>query len=228
MKHRLISAMALVLILSAAIVLDWLFASAWFSATLIAVVLLAGTGECVRLLRLREQRRNPGRTLGWRRRARHVLGASVGIGLPGAFLFALRLRENGLWLVLYLVAVAKMVDNGALFAGRMWGRRRLAPQTSPAKTVEGLYGGLAAGIVTAVVLAPFCTGGRMGSAVVFGLTVSLFAVLGDLAESRLKRAAGVKDSGLLMPGIGGVLDLMDSILLSAPIAYGLLVVCNGL
>ena len=219
MKNRLYSSAALVLVMSITIALDCAFDVEWFSAILIAVVVSMGTVEFRTLLRLREQRRSPGTASAGVGRA---LLAACCIGLPGAFLLALRLQERGLLLVLYLVAVAKMTDNGALFVGRLWGCRKLAPKVSPAKTIEGVCGGLFTGIIAAVLLGPSCTGGSPGSSLVFGAAVSLLAVLGDLAESLVKRSAGVKDSGSLLPGIGGILDLMDSVLLSAPAGYFLL------
>ena len=213
MKSRLYSASALLLILAAALALDRAFAAAWFSLALIAVVLCLGTAECHALLRLQGLRpAGVGRAL---------LAAGC-VGLPGAFLFALRLHDNGLMLLLYLVAVAKMTDNGALFAGRLWGRRKLAPKISPAKTVEGVCGGLVVGVLTAVLLGNLCASLGVGASLLFGVLISPLAVFGDLAESRAKRAAGVKDSGSLLPGIGGVLDLMDSVLLAAPAGYLLL------
>jgi phosphatidate cytidylyltransferase len=213
MKQRLLSSAVLVLVLAGTLALDRQSATAWFSALLIAVLLALGAGECHALLRLRD--RPPA---GWGR----ALQAAAIVGLPGAFLLALRMQAGGLLLVLYVVAVAKMTDNGALFIGRQWGRRKLAPQISPGKTVAGLWGGLAVGTLTAVALAPLCTGRSILFSLLGGLLLSILAVLGDLAESLLKRRAGVKDSGALLPGIGGVLDLLDSILLSAPAAYLLL------
>lgn len=216
MKKRICSAIVLLLLLAVTVGLDHAFAVAWFSAALIAVVLSMGIAECHALFRLWALRRASGEPLDWRSGVSCAVSATVCVGLPGAFLFALRLQEHGLLLLLYLVAVAKMTDNGALFVGRQWGRHKLAPKISPAKTVEGLCGGLVVGVLTAVLLGPFCTGGGFVASLIFGIVISPLAVLGDLAESVIKRGAGIKDSGALMPGIGGVLDLMDSILLSAP------------
>jgi phosphatidate cytidylyltransferase len=213
MKERIYSALALILVLSATLALDRAFGTGGFSAALLGAVLCRGAVECHMLLRL------------WGRSPAGVgraMLAAGSIGLPGAFLLALLLQENGRLLVLLLIAVAKMTDNGALFAGRLWGRHKLAPKISPAKTVEGVCGGLAVGVLTAVLLGPWCTRGQPGFFLLFGVTVSLLAVLGDLAESWVKRRAGVKDSGSLLPGIGGVLDLMDSVLLAAPVGYVLL------
>ena len=222
MKKRIFSAIVLLLLLTVTVALDHAFAVVWFSAALIAVVLSMGIVECYTLFRLWALRRASGEPLDWRSGVSCAALAACCVGLPGAFLFALRLQEHGLLLLLYLVAVTKMTDNGALFVGRLWGRHKLAPKISPAKTVEGVCGGLVAGVLTAVLAGPFCTGGTLAISLIFGAIISSLAVLGDLAESAVKRGAGVKDSGSLMPGIGGVLDLMDSILLSAPAGYFLL------
>lgn len=222
MKKRLYSATLLLLVLAGTIALDLSLGVAWFSAAVIIVVLGMGMLECDRLLRLRTQSRLPGAAPGLPGVICRGLLAVACIALPGTFLLALRLQEGGLFLLLYLIAVAKMVDNGALLAGRLWGRHKLAPRISPAKTIEGALGGILTGTASAVLLGPLWAGGGLRFFLLFGFTISLLAILGDLAESLLKRQAGVKDSGSLLPGIGGVLDLLDSILLSAPAGYLLL------
>jgi len=105
-----------------------------------------------------------------------------------------------------------------------WGRRKLIPRVSPGKTVEGSIGALVGTVVVALLysevlrLFPSYQLGY-GAALVFGLLVSVTAQIGDLAESLLKRDAGVKDSGTLFPGHGGVLDRLDSLLFTLPLAY---------
>ncbi|KLJ01669.1 phosphatidate cytidylyltransferase [Luteimonas sp. FCS-9] len=126
------------------------------------------------------------------------------------------------WLLLAL-AIVWATDTGAYFAGRRFGRRKLAPRISPNKTVEGLAGGIVAGIVVAVAFAPLA-GAQVAQlplvAAVAALTV-LASVVGDLFESLLKRHAGAKDSGTLIPGHGGVLDRIDSVLAALPVfAFG--------
>ena len=222
MKARLYSATLLLFVLTTTVFLDHAFEVAWFSAVLLVVTLSLGTSECYTLFRLKSQLRAPGAVPAPLENLRTALLAAACIALPGAFLFALRFQEQGLLDVLYLFAVAKMVDNGGLFVGRVLGRHKLAPKISPGKTVEGLLGGLCTGVLTAFLLGPACTKGTPLFFLLFGLIISLLAVIGDLAESLLKRRAGVKDSGSLLPGIGGVLDLMDSVLLPAPVAYLLL------
>lgn len=115
-------------------------------------------------------------------------------------------------------------DTFAYFAGRQWGRRKLIPKVSPGKTVEGFLGALIGTTLIAVGYAEILrqvAGYTLttGEALLLGIVISLAAQLGDLAESLLKRDAGVKDSGSLLPGHGGVLDRMDSLFFTLPIAY---------
>ncbi|MBA4158308.1 MAG: phosphatidate cytidylyltransferase [Gemmatimonadetes bacterium] len=115
-------------------------------------------------------------------------------------------------------------DTSAYFVGRKWGRRKLIPRVSPGKTVEGSIGALVGTIIVAslytLVLQQWSTYQLgLATAMFFGLVISVAAQVGDLAESLLKRDAGVKDSGTLFPGHGGVLDRVDSLLFTLPIAY---------
>jgi len=122
--------------------------------------------------------------------------------------------------VLVLILGVWAFDTAAYLVGRRFGRRRLIPHISPGKTVEGVAGGLVGGIVAALLVrwlglptlpAPAAVG--------LGIVVSAFGVTGDLVESLLKRWAGVKDSGHLFPGHGGMLDRLDSLLFGAPVLY---------
>lgn len=123
--------------------------------------------------------------------------------------------------VLFLLVLIWAADSGAYFAGRRFGRRKLAPRVSPGKTWEGVAGGMAAAALVAIV------GGRVlglpGETMLWFvplcLVVVLFSVVGDLLESLFKRAAGVKDSGRFLPGHGGALDRIDSITAAAPVFY---------
>jgi phosphatidate cytidylyltransferase len=133
--------------------------------------------------------------------------------------------ETGRLLVLYLVVVVKCTDIGAYFAGRWFGRHKLFPRISPAKTWEGLFGGIAAAILASWLFF-FFTNGRFGKvtlsaghAIALGWLLSVVGVVGDMFESLLKRAAGAKDSGSVVPGMGGILDVLDSLLFGAPILY---------
>ena len=138
-----------------------------------------------------------------------------------------RTDYTGRILVLVFVVLVKTSDIGAYAAGRIWGRHKLVPSISPAKTVEGLLGGYAFSVISGVVLwAVFKWGfgdGRLGQmafplshAVVLAVVLATTGVLGDLAESLLKRSVGVKDASARFPGMGGTLDILDSLLFSAP------------
>ena len=122
------------------------------------------------------------------------------------------------WLLLALVVIWA-ADSGAYFAGRHFGKHKLSPRISPNKTVEGFVGGLVAAVIAALVAAPFA-GATVAQlplvAIVVVVTVG-FSVVGDLFESLLKRHVGAKDSGDLIPGHGGILDRIDSVLAALPV-----------
>ena len=122
------------------------------------------------------------------------------------------------WLLLAL-AIVWAADTGAYFAGRAFGRNKLAPRISPNKTIEGLFGGVVAGMALAVGAAPFAgaTLGQLPYVAIVALWTILFSVVGDLFESLLKRHVGAKDSGDVIPGHGGVLDRIDGVLAALPI-----------
>ncbi|MGD9123453.1 MAG: phosphatidate cytidylyltransferase [Desulfarculaceae bacterium] len=125
--------------------------------------------------------------------------------------------ENGRHLVIFLVAAVAAADTGAFFSGKLAGRHKMAPRISPNKTLEGLAGGLALAGVTGAGMGLFLLpemGAPKGAFI--GLGLGGLAVLGDLLESLIKRAAGAKDSGSLLPGHGGVLDRVDGLLLAGP------------
>lgn len=129
-------------------------------------------------------------------------------------------HERGFWLLFWTMALVWIGDTGAYFTGLLFGRRKLAPDISPNKTVEGLAGGLLATAAAAVGLeARWRLGLGPWHTLALAVIVTAFGTLGDLVESRLKRAAGVKDSGSLLPGHGGVLDRFDSMMFAAPAVY---------
>lgn len=130
--------------------------------------------------------------------------------------------ESGPYLVLLLFALIWLADSGAYFAGRAFGGRKLSPHVSPGKTWAGVGGAVVAVIVGAAGLAAmgWPQGIDMLSLVLLGVIVTLVSIGGDLWESRLKREAGMKDSGNLLPGHGGMLDRIDSLLAAAPV-FGL-------
>jgi phosphatidate cytidylyltransferase len=151
-----------------------------------------------------------------------LLGA-VYLGALGGTMGALRLlppTEGGAWRLALLLVIIMVSDAFAFFVGHAWGRRCLAPNVSPNKTVEGALGGLVGGVAGAfAVRALGLPGLPVSHAVVLGVLVASFGILGDLIESLLKRWAGVKDSGTLFPGHGGMLDRLDSLLFGAPVLY---------
>lgn len=163
--------------------------------------------------------------------------AYLGI-LPGFFML---IREgHSAWMLAAIIMITKNCDTGAYTVGRLCGKRKLIPWLSPGKTVEGLFGGIAFSVITAVLLAflnnHYQWEGRWSQATqtfthqsyplwfaaVLGVLLAVIGHGGDLLESLLKRDAGVKDSGTTIPGFGGVLDVIDSPLLIAPVAYVML------
>lgn len=164
-------------------------------------------------------------------RSRPGLGAMWLIGLllvvPTMLgLWMLHAMPNGPWRVFFLFFLIFAADTGAYLAGRNFGKRKLAPSVSPGKTVEGLIGGLLLCAAWAACAGPLVfqidRPQQILMLVLVSLVVAAFSVLGDLAESLFKRAAGVKDSGAILPGHGGMLDRVDSILAGAPMmALGL-------
>jgi len=166
----------------------------------------------------------------------------VFVGLPMACIVSLRLlcRDNlgpeqtgaahlghgylGMLPLVSLVAATKAGDIAAYLGGSLFGRRRMAPTLSPGKTWEGAVASLAGSSAAAWVVLELAAGksaadGPWGGWIVFGVCVGLAAMVGDLAESLLKRECGVKDSGRSLGGMGGVLDLIDSLLFAAPVAW---------
>jgi phosphatidate cytidylyltransferase len=132
----------------------------------------------------------------------------------------LRGLPHGEWLVLYLMFLVWGADTGAYFAGHRFGRHKLAPTISPGKTWEGVAGGLVVVLILAVLTGYFGWQFRtddMAIWILLSLVTGFISVLGDLFESRIKRAAGVKDSGVLIPGHGGVLDRIDAFTAAAPV-----------
>jgi phosphatidate cytidylyltransferase len=138
------------------------------------------------------------------------------------------LNENaGVFFMVFCLAAVVLSDAGAYFAGRAWGRRKLAPKISPGKTVEGALGGIAVGALGAVLFKAIfdafwpelSNAFGYGVALALGVAVSVVAMIGDLVESLLKRDAAQKDAGDLLPGMGGVLDRIDSSLLGIPVMY---------
>lgn len=145
------------------------------------------------------------------------------IGILGSF--ALQLRWLGVVPLASMVAAAKGSDIGAYTFGRLFGRRKLWPRLSPNKTVEGALGGLVGGVAFTLLITALARLGfglktlSVPHSIGFGLVVGASAQLGDLMESMLKRDGDRKDASASVPGFGGVLDVVDSLLFAAPVAF---------
>ncbi|HSP42381.1 MAG TPA: phosphatidate cytidylyltransferase [Luteolibacter sp.] len=143
---------------------------------------------------------------------------------PDAFANPGRVGELGALLLLWLLAVTKFTDMGAYITGSLVGRHKMIPHVSPAKTWEGFAGAFAFAQLAAcglpLIFPPLLAVlGGWGHAIALGFILALLAVVGDLAESIVKRALDAKDSGRMLPGIGGALDLIDSVCFTAPALY---------
>jgi phosphatidate cytidylyltransferase len=150
---------------------------------------------------------------------RPVVTAVGLLALSLAWLALVRMRldfPRGSYAVMYALLIVWVADSGAYFAGRALGVRKLAPAVSPGKTWAGMWGGLVACAVLAVLAAPMA-GVPWQALLPVTLVAAVFSVVGDLTESLCKRFAGLKDSGSLIPGHGGVLDRFDSLLAAAPL-----------
>ncbi len=153
------------------------------------------------------------------------------VGLTLLALPALREMSNGPSLLAFLFCVVWAGDIAALYVGRAWGRHKLAPRLSPNKTWEGALGSMAGSLLAAGALLALAGGLSQWNSeklsypeeawywLVLAVVVNVAAQVGDMAESALKRSAGVKDSGTLVPGHGGVLDRIDALLLAAPVLW---------
>ncbi|PTM58971.1 phosphatidate cytidylyltransferase [Desmospora activa] len=150
----------------------------------------------------------------------YLLLGSLYIGYGFSYMIQARLITDGLAWSLLAVLVTFASDTGAYFVGRRLGNRKLWPSVSPNKTVEGSVGGMLASLlVSAIIAFIFPELGTFFAVVAIGLLISVAGQFGDLIESAIKRSAGVKDSGTLLPGHGGVLDRFDSLLVVFPILH---------
>ena len=163
--------------------------------------------------------------LAWPTRSQITLALVGWLVLIAAWLALVELQARSPWLVLAAMAIVWIADTAAYFAGRAFGRHKLAPHVSPGKTWEGVMGALIGVAIYALALVPFAArAGFHGSVdaatialwLVFVAALAAVSVVGDLFESMLKRHAGVKDSGHLLPGHGGVLDRTDALLAAMP------------
>lgn len=130
--------------------------------------------------------------------------------------------EAGTTALALAIFIPKMCDSGAYFTGRLIGRHKMTPVLSPKKTWEGTIGGLVTAALTAILIDRFGSPvlhENLALEIAFGLTVGVAGILGDLAESLIKRDCGQKDASQIMPGFGGVLDVVDSVIFAAPVVY---------
>ena len=169
------------------------------------------------------------------RRAVVTLGGFLYLGWMLSFIPKLYFLDgaggDGRYLFFFLILVTKCGDIGGYFAGtatakRPGGNRKLVPRLSPKKSWEGLFGGIALSAIVGMIMAHTIEeiGLSIGAAALLGLIFTIVGLAGDLAESLVKRAAGVKDSGSTIPGMGGMMDVIDSLVFVAPIFY----LCLGL
>lgn len=130
------------------------------------------------------------------------------------------LKDPGFFYIFFTVACTFLNDTGAYFTGLKIGKRKLAPAISPGKTVEGTIGGIIACILTGIIV-NYGFGSPLNSdwTILFSVLIALSAIFGDLVESAIKRGAGLKDSGYIVPGHGGVLDRFDSLIFVFPVSY---------
>jgi phosphatidate cytidylyltransferase len=155
-------------------------------------------------------------------------GRKVGVALLSALLLWICVNglvfihahfEQGGWLLMYLLTLVWVADIGAYFSGKKFGKHKLAPGISPGKTWEGVIGGLLLNVLWISLVYSLSNGWGLSYPwfVVLGIVTSALSVVGDLYESILKREAGVKDSGKILPGHGGVLDRIDSVIAATPV-----------
>ncbi len=140
------------------------------------------------------------------------------LGLLGAFVLGIRIDE-GPWAVLMFIFVVKSSDIGAYTLGKLFGKHKLSPRVSPKKTWEGLAGAIIAAMIVSIAFTLVFGIMQVWAAPIFGACMAVIGQLSDLAESMLKRDAQQKDSSNRVPGFGGILDVIDSLLFAAPVAY---------
>lgn len=135
------------------------------------------------------------------------------------YLYYLRELPNGFLWCIYVFVTVWITDTGAYVTGNAFGKRKLAPRVSPNKSVEGALGGLIAAILSGFLFWIWTGLGTLLVILMLSLIISIVSQMGDLFESAIKRSAGVKDSGNLIPGHGGILDRFDSFLFAIPLVY---------
>jgi phosphatidate cytidylyltransferase len=192
-----------ILLLGAAVTFSFAYGPSWVMAAL-AVSMLVSAGVTTFSVSLDEA---------MPKTALAVLGIVYCCFLPG---FLILLRPQ---MVIVLLGVVWIGDAAAFYGGRLTGRHLLARTISPKKTVEGAFAGLIGSVVAGVVLGVWLGKESSGTLLIASFAAGCVGQIGDLAESALKRSAGVKDSSSLLPGHGGMLDRLDSLLFAAPVYY---------
>jgi phosphatidate cytidylyltransferase len=148
-----------------------------------------------------------------------VLMGCLYIAMPAAVLVLTRDLPDGAGAIVNLLVGVWVFDTASYFSGRTWGRRKIAPRTSPNKTWEGFVGGLIGGTSAVWFAGLYMDWINWWQSIIIGLAICLAAYVGDLFESMIKRDAGVKDSGTILGGHGGVLDRFDSLLFASLAGY---------
>lgn len=194
--------------------------TAWLVYVILAVALVWWVGALTWINHLEARAEPPGGCEVDRPDWRLLLiGFVVLVPTWAALVLLHRNGTPGLYLMLSLFVIVWGADSGAYFAGRRWGRRKLAPHISPGKTWEGAGGGLAV-VALAMMVAAWLMDydwANLLTFVLLGVVTAMFSIVGDLLESLMKRRRGVKDSGRILPGHGGVLDRIDSLTAAAPV-----------
>lgn len=209
-QHRVLSSLCVILVLIGAI----FWAPAWAYHALIGLFAAIGLAELIAMCARRGKR--------WA-----LLGMGGGLFYVGIPYLALSQLYQGIAhpglpghrLVALCLLVTKGCDIGAYLIGRSIGKRPLVPTISPKKTVEGGVGGLVVSVLAAALSASYLPEVSLWQLILVGVILGIVAQAGDLFESIVKRACQVKDSGWLLPGLGGVLDTIDSVLFAAPVFY---------
>ena len=177
---------------------------------LLGIVAIIMTGFCISPANMKQ------RLPGW---AAYIFGILY-VGLLLGYYPLLRNLENGVVLVFFVIIVTWLSDTGGFFVGKTLGKHPLAPTLSPKKTIEGFLGGIVFSVIGALIsqftFVPFFS---LSQCVMLGVGLALLGAMGDLAESAIKRSVSVKDSGTMIPGHGGVLDRVDSLLFTGPAMY---------
>jgi len=189
-----------------------LWLGTWFFGAVILALLVLSVNECLHLFR----------QINSENRVAMLIIALAYLLLGYLSLFSLRIHFNTWLVALWLLVTVWITDSGAYFVGKRYGKHHPVPNISPNKTWEGFIGGAVCGTVLAALVLVFALDMNYFLAMLLTLLVSTAGQLGDLLESKIKRMAGVKDSGKLLPGHGGALDRFDSILLASHVALILL------